>query len=92
MKWEYKSLMFAGSAENWILGNIGPKFYDTDKASMSFFTDIHLDNKLNEIARDGWELFQVLPFAAGTITGQSGAVTGSFTFIFKRTAKATAQP
>ena len=84
MKWEYKSLLFAGSAENWILGNLGPRYWDKTSGGTGFYEDPALDSKLNEIAQDGWELFNVMQFAPGSIEGQYGTKIGSFTFIFRR--------
>lgn len=87
MKWEYKTLMFAGRAENWISANLHGRYYK-DNGDDGFFTDPTLDTRLNALAADGWELLSVLPFFAAD--GSSAGI-GSIAYTFKRPAQDPAQ-
>jgi hypothetical protein len=75
MNWEYKTMMFVGDTDRWIIDNLssglkGPGFY--------FNTE--LGDKLNQAAAGGWELYHVSPFVPAVYDNTYGNIN----FIFRR--------
>lgn len=66
-KWEYKVIAPEAKFKGWINKKL----------------DITIEQNLNDLGNDGWELICAIPYAGNTTTAW-GAGTGNFVFIFKR--------